>query len=169
MERGRKSHSDLASKTVEGKYLQIPEKWWKNTLGLAGNVYKHMSFSEAMLNTRVMLFSHCLDIEAEDWSRNFPCLCIQFYLLAKSLFASMSFCCQLLLKNISDSTAFHLLLSGDFLFTGCEWEQVARAGRFFCRCSHFAFSCTCTGSAVCQWNHDVQKGSGRAYKAPGKI
>ena len=69
-------------------------------------------------------------------------------LLGKSLFTSMSFCYQLLLKNISVSTTFHLFLFGDFLFTGCEWKQVATTGRSFCSCSCFAFPCTCTGSAA---------------------
>lgn len=46
------------------------------------------------------------------------------------------------------STTFDFFLFSDFLFTGCEWQQVATTGRFFCSCSGFAFSCTCVGSAA---------------------
>lgn len=76
--------------------------------------------------------------------------CARIYeicLLGKSLLTSMSFCCQLLLKNTSVGTAFHLFLFLVISFS-LDVKQMATSGRFFCSYSSFDFPCTCAGFAI---------------------
>lgn len=92
-------------------------------------------------------------------------------LLGKSLFIFMSFCYQLLLKRVLASTTFHLFLFSDFLFTGCEWKQVATTGSSFAVTLAWLFPAPARAPLpmTVLIAGDVQTHSGYIYKGPGKI
>lgn len=149
-------------------------KIWETLQSVYG--YHCIRFSQVTLNpvsgaccTCFLLYSdHCLDREAEDWSRNFQCWLCEIHLLGKSLFTSISFSWKIF-QSAPLLTFFFSVFFFSLDVNGNRWPQLVGSFAVTPALYFPAPVWALLLMTTCHWNGGVQKYSGYIYKGPGKI